>query len=228
MNKLPLSPTDLVTIYKEKLTNKSYVLMIDYEGSKEVLGVEHILIYLSNTGFTAGFSSVDDELLLKYIGLDFLVDSPILTRVWANILRTKVGVPLSDKDELLLGIFSLEDIKSFISNNKETVESLERSLRSVVVAIIDNAMDEEELTGSESGLGVNVGYLLRDAIDAVMGVISKKGINKQVDTSVFNNKSKFFGGDIFKWMSDNGTLKLVASMLPKEHEVFSSGAIKQN
>jgi hypothetical protein len=210
---LPLSPTDLVAIYKE--------------GSKKVLEVDHILIYLSNTGFTTGFSSVDESLLLRYVEIGFLVDSPLLSRIWSNILRVKAGIPLSGPDKVLLSIFSEKQIENFISNNSGAIEMLEHSVRSMVVAVIDNAM-EQESSGSESGLGLNVGYILRDAIDTVMGVIAKKGLTENVDISVFNNKSKFFGGDIFKWMHDNGITNLIASMLPKDHEVFTSGAFKQD
>jgi len=225
-NKLPLSPTDLVVIYKEKQENSAYVLMIDYEGTKEVLSVEHILIYLANTGFVSGFSSVDSELLLKYIEMDFLVDSPTIARVWANILKTWVNAPLSESDQALLSLFSEADIAKFIEENQALLQRMADSLCSVAVAVITNIM-ETTPNETESHLGTNMGFLLRDSIDAVLNVIVEKGLSDTVDVSVFNDQSKYFGGDIYKWMHDNGVLRLICSMLPKDHEVFSSSVFEQ-
>ena len=52
---LPLAPQDLVAIYKEKEKNKDFILYVDYHRTKEKLSAKHIIIYLANTNFKAGW-----------------------------------------------------------------------------------------------------------------------------------------------------------------------------
>jgi hypothetical protein len=180
---------------------------------------------LANTGFVSGFSSVDSDLLVKYIEMDFLVDSPTIARIWANILKTWVNAPLSNSDKALLPLFDEAAIAEFITENQELIERIANSLCSVTVAVIANIMETTPST-TESQLGTNMGFLLRDSIDAVLCVIVEKGLTDVVDASVFNDKSKYVGGDIYKWMHDNGVLRLICSMLPEDHEVFRSSVFK--
>ena len=67
---LPLAPTDLVAIYKEKEEKEDYILHIDYTASKEKLKPEHIIIYLANTNFKASFYYFNE--LHKRTGYYFL------------------------------------------------------------------------------------------------------------------------------------------------------------
>lgn len=225
---LPLSPTDLVRIYEVKQEDKDFVLMVDYENSKKDIAVEHILIYISNTGFRATFSSIDDDILLKYISMNFLVDSPILSRIWANIIKVNLGVKLSDGDELLLKDFDRDSIQNFINSNKKTVNDLSFILRSLPVAIVSNIMESSEYeSDDEVEVGINAGYVMHYSPDAIMAAISAKGIYNNVNTNIFNAEAKYYGGDIFKFLFEGGITGLITSMLPKEHEVFSYASIER-
>ena len=58
---LPLNPVDLAEIYKIKADQDDYILHVDYEASKKVLSVKHILVYIANTNFKVQFNTIDAE-----------------------------------------------------------------------------------------------------------------------------------------------------------------------
>ena len=64
---LPLAPQDLVAIYKQKEEDKDFILYVDYYQTKQKLSPKHIIIYLANTNFKAGFTFLDEELITEYI-----------------------------------------------------------------------------------------------------------------------------------------------------------------
>nr|MCS5589324.1 hypothetical protein [Candidatus Thioglobus sp.] len=120
MYKLPLSPIDLTTIYKQKLNEDGYMLEVDYAESKKVLSVKQMLIYLSNTGFTCKFSEVDNELISEYIQLNFLVDSPMLSRIVGNLIKVSLNERVVDVSEN----FGVEKLVEFLKEDGDIINDL--------------------------------------------------------------------------------------------------------
>lgn len=224
MYKIPLSPIDLTKIYQKKQADKDFMLDVDYGASKEKIAAKQILIYLANTGFKASFDKVDDELIKNYIELDFLVDSPLLERVVSNII--KVYFEEDPKDSLEL--YSKEDIRVFINENLDLVEDLVGVISSMPAFCLDriNKFEDSKLsfdidlgaeyTDPKSNVGLNVVNIITSGFDATLLTLSKIGMSNKIDSGVYNEDSKYNGGDIMMALYGNGVVANIIEMMPDE------------
>lgn len=217
MYKLPLSPIDLTSIYKKKLNESdTYVLLVDYAASKEVLTTKQILMYLSNTGFKCAFSEVDNELIEQYLQLNFLVDSPLLSRIVGNIVMSRLGESVDES-------YNNDFVNKFDS---DTINDLTEDLSGLMPFIINsiNDLDNEieidiETSGdhdNDSLVGLNILNIIVHCTDAVMGVIKNLGFKTTYNSNIFNNESKYEGKDIFAKLNDNNIVSLIYGFIPKE------------
>lgn len=220
---LPLNPVDLTEIYKSKLDNDEFTLAVDYTSSKEKMNARQVLIYLSNTAFKCGFDSVDAKLVEAYMTLNFMVDSPSLDRIVANILKVRMGVEPTDSLEL----FGLDNISSFIANNEQLVEDLVVTIATLPLFVADsvNAMEDGniKITGlpsyteySSSRLGLNFINIVSNGFDAALKVISAMGFNDSMNTSIFNDESKYAGVDLMKMLHVRGVSYTILDMFPED------------
>jgi|LWDU01.1.fsa_nt_gi hypothetical protein len=219
---LPLNPLDLTEIYKNKADNDDFTLSVDYTKSKEVLTSKQILIYLSNTAFKCGFNTIDEELLLSYIHINFIVDAPSLDRVVSNIIKVKLGGEILDSTEL----FGLDDINSFIQNNEEVVESLISTISGLPIFIMEtiNSLDNNltinhNLNVSRTDaktVGLNYLNIVVNAYDAVLLTFTKRGLRSSINTSIYNTESKYRGIDLYKSLYDKGTVNQILKLLPDD------------
>ena len=223
MYTLPLNPVDLTGIYKNNLEDNSFVLPVDYVESKKVLTPKQILIYLSNTGFTASFNKIDNELVTEFIKLDFIVTSHMLTRTVSDIIRTRLGRGLV-YDPIL---FTLEDINGYLKENGDIVDDLIDDMSGVPSFIVDTINNNEDsgisindsMSFSEyekSTTGLNILGITSDGLDSLALVINKKGLNSRINTSLFNKSSKYKGGDLYHMLHKTGVVNFVLSLFPEE------------
>ena len=118
LHTIPLSPIDLANIYKDKTDD--YVLHVDYTRSKEGLSAKQILIYLANTGFRCTFDSIDDDLIQAYMEMDFLVDSPVLSRIVVEIIKQRMDDAASAPSQKELvddWINAMAELPAFVMGN---------------------------------------------------------------------------------------------------------------
>lgn len=217
MYKLPLSPTDLTTIYKKKVAEPdTHVLLVDYAASKEVLTPKQILIYLANTGFRCTFSEVDSVLIEEYIQVNFLVDSPLLSRIVGNIIMRQLG-------ENVGGVYDNEFVNNFDSTFiKALTEDISGLLPFVIKTI--NDLDSElkidiettPVDNENSVVGLNIFNVIVHSTDAVMAVIKNIGFKTTYNSSVFNSDSKFGGKDIFGALHEHNIVSLMFKFIPEE------------
>jgi hypothetical protein len=224
MYKIPLSPIDLTKIYQQKQADKEFMLDVDYSTSKEKLAAKQILIYLANTGFKASFDKIDDELIKNYIELDFLVDSPLLERVVSNIIKVYFDEDPDDSLEL----YSKESIQLFISGNKDLVDDLINVISSMPAFCIDRMETFEdskisfdvdlnvEYVEAESNVGLNIVNIITSGFDATLLVLSEIGMSTKIDSGVYNDKSKYNGGDIMMAFHDSGVVASVIELMPDD------------
>jgi hypothetical protein len=223
MYTLPLNPIDLTEIYKKKLEDDSFVLFVDYVKSRESLTAKQILIYLSNTGFTAAFNKIDNDLVTEFIKLDFIVSSHMLTRTVSNIIRFRL------KHEIVDGLimFTTKDIEEYLVDNVDVIDDLIDDMSGISSYIVDTINNNEDsgicindnMTFSEhnkSATGLNILSITSDGLDSLALVISEKGLNKSINTSLFNKASKYHGGDLFHMLYKNGVVNFVLSLFPEE------------
>jgi hypothetical protein len=143
---VPLSPDLMVEMFNERKdgTNRLYVI----ETEESQLQGRGMLLYLANLKIPCVFDVVSDELMLEYLTVSEIVDSPQMKMIHANMLgiikNEHVLYPSAVED------FSIERMIDFITNNAELfndqcmfVESIplfvEVSLRRV-----DVEQDEED------------------------------------------------------------------------------------
>lgn len=217
MYKLPLSPIDLTTIYKEKMNDSdNYVLLVDYAASKEVLTSKQILTYLANTGFRCAFSEIDYDLIEEFLQLKFLVDSPTLARVIGNIIKYRLGEDIVENHSI-----------EFIENcETSTINDLIEDLSGLPAFIIDsvNNMDNDlsiniETNGNDSSdslVGLNIYNIIIYATDAVTSVFAKLGFKYEYNTNIFNNKSNYGGKDILKALNEQNIPAFIMGFIPDE------------
>jgi hypothetical protein len=222
---LPLNPIDLTEIYKNKLDDKEFTLAVNYTDSKDKMSSKQILIYLSNTAFKCAFDKVDDRLISDYLTINFLVDSPSLDRIVANIIKVKLGGEVKDS----LGLFSLNQINNFIDNNENLVEDLIITMSSLPIFIAErvNSMDEDnteirnipeytEYSGSK--IGLNMLNVLVYGFDAVLLSISDRGVTGSLNIKVYNEESKYRGVDIMKSLYDSGVVHSILQLFPDNNK----------
>jgi hypothetical protein len=222
--KIPLSPIDLTQIYKKKQDDPTYTLSVDYTESKKDLEPEHILIYLANTGFRSSFDKIDGDLVKAYLELGFLIDAPTLTRVVSNIIRMEMEEDIEDS----LEIFSLEQLNYFIDENKSLVDDLILQVSSMPLYAMNNINNFEEsevhvdhgydlkLKEGESKIGLNLLNIFTSAYDAVLIVLANRGMSAEIDTSIFNDSSKYYGSDLMNNLNNTGVLSNIMALIPEE------------
>lgn len=229
---LPLSPQDLVAIYKEKEEKENFVLFVDYIGTREKLNAEHIVIYLANTNFKTSFNIVDEDLIKAYVSSDFLIDCPLLARIVSNILRVRLGHPLNGLDEKLLPVFSMESIHEFINNNYDFIEELIGSIQSVVPFILEKVyehMDQEakdlevdlkefvdgiKVVDKPTTCGPNIARLLMTSWDAFLLIMQERGLSEGYNKALYNDAPKYFGSDLFFVLNETNITKHVLAIFP--------------
>ena len=232
---LPLTPQDLVSIYKEKEEENDgeFVLWVDYVKSREKLTPQHLLIYLANTNFKASFAQVDEELILEYIKTDFMVDSPTLARIVANIIKRRYQHKVSDLEAAMGRLFSLEQIDNFIQTHSELVDELCIGMVSAAPFILTKlaaAMPQEDLQkeihlidicsqikpiDKPANLGPNVANLVPSIFDAFCLILSQEGFVLEYNKQLYNDSPKFFGKDIYNVFCDTGVTANIIGFLPE-------------
>lgn len=212
---LPLAPQDLVAIYKAKEDTEEFILWVDYEKSKEKLSAQHIIIYLANTNFKATFSAVDADLLVQYIKSDFMVDSPLLSRLLVNIVKYKLGHNISEQEKSLFPMFNEQDMSNFIEENDSLVNELIDTLGQIVPYVLhkiqesltpeqlelelnlNEVLDNIKILDKPSNCGPNIARLITTGFDAFLLILSKNGIGTHFNKQVFNDTPKYFGKDLY-------------------------------
>jgi hypothetical protein len=229
---LPLSPQDLVAIYKEKEKNKNFILYVDYEKTKEKLSAKHIIIYLANTNFKAGFTYIDGELIAEYIRSDFMVDSPILVRMLAIIVRMRLHYEINDAERQLLFLFPEDNIHGFIEENidlvDELIETISQAVPFALTSLYENLSDvakkdEVELTNyvnsievvdKPSNCGPNVARFMTEGWDGFLCVIHNMGVANKFNKAVYNSQPKYFGKDLYFIMNETRVIDQIMGLFP--------------
>jgi hypothetical protein len=229
---LPLTPQDLVAIYKEKEENKDFVLWVDYGKSRQKLSPQHLLIYLANTNFKSTFSAIDEELLLEYIKSDFMVDSPLLARMLAIIIKFKYQHPITEPESQLLAYMSETQIDEFLKVHGDLIEELCITLVSSVPFImykmwegmsdeikqlevnLKEAVERISVIDKPTKCGPNVPRLMINSFDAFSLILSKLGYIETFNKSIYNDKPKYFGKDLFFLLNETRIVDNVVNWLP--------------
>lgn len=231
---LPLTPQDLVSIYKEKEEEDDgeFVLWVDYVKSREKLTPQHLLIYLANTNFKASFAQVDEDLILEYIKTDFMVDSPTLDRIVANIIKRRYQHQISDLEGMMYKLFGLNQIDAFIQTHSELVDELCIGMISAVPFILTKlagALSEEDLQketnlidicaqiktiDKPSNLGPNVANFVNTIFDAFCCILSEEGFVLEYNKQLYNDSPKFFGKDVYNVFCETGITANIIEFLP--------------
>lgn len=229
---LPLAPQDLVAIYKQKEEDKDFILYVDYYQTKQKLSPKHIIIYLANTNFKAGFTFLDEELITEYIKSDFMIDCPILVRMVSIIVRMRLHYDINHAEKKLTILFPEEKIHEFIEQNIELVDELIETIRdSVAWAMVnlhenltDEAKkDEKELTNfinnidvydKPSNCGPNVARFITEAWDGFLCIIHNKGVSSTYNKTVYNEQPKYFGKDLYYIMNETRVIDQIMALFP--------------
>lgn len=229
---LPLTPQDLVAIYKEKEDNKDFVLWVDYGKSRQKLSAQHLLIYLANTNFKSTFSAVDEELLVEYIKSDFMIDCPLLARLIAILIKFKYQHPITEPETQLLAYMSETQIEEFLKVHGDLLEDVCTTLVSSVPFIMYKmweGMPEESkalevnlketveritITDRPSNCGPNVPRLMINSFDAFSLILSKLGYIETFNKAVYNDKPKYFGKDLFYMLNETRIVDNIVNWLP--------------
>jgi len=229
---LPLKPQDLVAIYKDKEEDEDFVLWVDYGRSRQKLSPKHLLIYLANTNFKSTFSQIDEELLLEYIKSDFVVDSPLLSRLIAIIIKVKYQHQITPPEEQLLAYINMDQIEEFLKAHGDLIEELCVSLASVVPFTLHKiweglndekreleenlkeAMVNLKITDKPTSIGPNVSRILINSFDAFSLVLSRLGYIETFNKALYNDKPKYFGKDLFYLLNETNIVNNIISWLP--------------
>lgn len=229
---LPLAPQDLVAIYKEKEKNKDFILYVDYHRTKEKLSAKHIIIYLANTNFKAGFTFLDEELVTEYIKSDFMVDCPILVRMLSVIVRMRLHYDINDAEKKLLLLFPEEKVHEYIEGNLELVDELIETIRDAVPWAMTNLyenlneQDKEievelknfvgdiEVYDKPSNCGPNVARFITEAWDGFLCIVHHMGVSTTYNKAVYNAQPKYFGKDLYYIMNETRVIDQIMAMFP--------------
>ncbi len=220
MYALPLSPIDLTTIYKQKLNEDGYMLEVDYAESKKVLSVKQMLIYLSNTGFTCKFSEVDNELISEYISLNFLVDSPMLSRIVGNLIKVALNERVTDVSDN----FGVKELVEFLEEDKDIINDLIDDIAGLPAFIIDTINEDKHIidvetysdSDNDSLVGLNIFNIIVHSTDAALVVFKNLGFKPKFNSNVFNNDPTCYGKDMYAALHENNIPSFVLGMLPPE------------
>jgi|TARA_B110000977_G_C11047351_1_gene481065 hypothetical protein len=231
---LPLSPQNLVAIYKEKGEDpdNKFILWVDYPNSRLKLSPKHIMIYLANTNFRTTFSVIDDELLVEYIKSDFLVDSPLLARIVSNIIKIKFQHDISPLERELFLTFSEQQCIDFIAEHAELLDEVIESMQSIIPFSLaklwenitpDNRLKEIELEETlslietvdvPSNVGPNVPMIVNSCWDVFLLVTHKLGLSLKYNIQTFNDAPKYFGKDLFYILNRSNVVNSIIDLLP--------------
>jgi len=234
---LPLSPQDLVAIYKDKGEDgkdEDYILWVDYANSRLKLSAQHIMIYLANTNFKTTFSGCDEDLLLAYIKSDFLVDCPMLARVLTNIIKVKFRHELAPLEKELFNVFDEEAIYKFIENNGDLLDEVVENVRSVIpytlTKILENLPEEQrtkevqleetvadiKATDDLIQSGPNVPMLVGQCWDVFLVVVTYTGLSMEYNKHLYNDKPKYFGKDLFFVLNHSNVVSNIVQFFPPD------------
>lgn len=231
---LPLAPQHLVQIYKDKESIEDYVLWVDYEKTKEKLSPQHIIIYLANTNFKTTFSAVDDDLIKAYIQSDFMVDSPLLARILVLLIKVKYQHKIFDQELELLPIFDMERLISFNEQNEDLMDKLVDTVASSVPFALSKLysglspeireketnladfLDSIKVTDTPPPCGPNIARLLTVGFDALLLILSKKGLSKEYNKQLYNDSPKYFGKDLYFVMCETKLTDQILSFFPDD------------
>lgn len=231
---VPLSPQDLVAIYQVKDEDDDFILWVDYAKSKEKLSAKHIMIYLANTNFTTSFSSVDADLIKAYISSEFMVDCSLLSRIVVNIIKTKLGYQLSEVEEALYFLFSPKEINIFIDENRELVNDVIQTMLSTIPFVLYKLWEglpdetkaiEVNLAGLVSEIntvdkpsvcGPNIARLITSGYDAFLLAVNIHGLSMEFNKSVFNDKPKYFGKDLYFILNHTNVVAQILNFFPED------------
>lgn len=229
---LPLTPQDLVAIYKDKEEDTDFVLWVDYGKSREKLSAQHLLIYLANTNFKSTFSAIDEDLLVEYIKSDFMVDSPLLARMLAIIIKFKYQHAITEPEAQLLAYMSEAQIEEFLKVYGDLIEELCVNTAAVVPFIIYKiweGMPEETrklevnlketvekiiITDTPTNCGPNSARLVINAFDAFSLILSQLGFIETFNKALYNDRPKYFGKDLFYLLNETRIVDNIISWLP--------------
>ena len=230
---LPLSPQDLVAIYKDKENLEEFVLWVDYEKSLKKLTAKHIIIYLANTNFKSTFSSIDEDLILEYISSDFMIDCPLLARIVVNIIKTDLGHDITPQEEQLLPMFNRERMAAFLEKHRAIMDDLYGVMTQMIPFVLHKMYEGLEDQDSEPNLksyvseidiidkpvncGPNISRLITSGFDAFLLITHKLGVSDDVNKSIFNDSPKYFGKDLYYILCETG---ITAQILDFFHEDF--------
>lgn len=232
---LPLAPQDLVAIYREKEAEsdegKEYVLNVDYDSTVEKLNDAHILIYLANTNFKTAFNKITPTLIQEWIKSNFLVNCPMLSRVYTMILRKYLDHDLTPLEVTLSEmLFSEEQMDEFIELNGNLIEDTITATQSMFPFILyklhegigagkeenlDEFVKDIEITDYQTNVGPNIAILATEAIDAIYLIFHKRGINQTFNKAIYNDSPKYFGKDLYYSFCQSRITEQIKDMLPE-------------
>jgi len=236
---LPLSPQHLVQIYKEKNEIEDFVLWVDYAKSKEKLSAQHIIIYLANTNFKTTFSGVDEDLIKAYISSDFMVDCPLLARIVVLIIKFYYKHDISEQESQLLYLFPPKLIWKFLEDNSALVEELINTVASSVPFALTKLyeglteeqkevetnlkelLDDIKVVDRPTMCGPNIARLLTTGYDALLLIISQKGLVKEYNKQIYNDSPKYFGKDLYNIMCVSKITDQIVAFFPDDFVVLA-------
>lgn len=226
---LPLNPVDLAAIYKIKADQEDFTLRVNYEESKKVLSVKHILVYISNTNFKVQFDTVDAELLNEYIKCTFLVEAPLLSRIIALIAKRKLEYQYNDVDDAINLLWTDEMIDAYLEEHSDLFDDLMDKLQHIPLFCIAQATkydekysqvlpDEVEYVDTETDIGLNIVYIATYALDVLYLLGHKYGPwpTQNLNTRVFNDTSKYQGSDLYNTLLKQGVATSVLDLFDEE------------
>ena len=137
---LPLSPTAIVHYF----SNKDDLYDVDFDSSINNLTEVSMLLYLSNLGIKCNINKITTKLLVNYMTIKEFVDIPVLAETMANVLYfAKYGEVVYEE---ALQLYSVEDIKTFISLNMNMVTDQLMFLDSIFLFILSSTDDFDDNT----------------------------------------------------------------------------------
>ena len=226
---LPLKPTDLAEIYKIKADQPDYILHVDYEETKKVLSVKHILVYIANTNFKVQFDTVDAELINEYIKINFLIEAPLIARIIALIAKRKIGYEYNNVDVAMNTLWSDEMIDQYLEENGELFDDLLDKLKHVAMFCLDQASkynekykdyvpEDLEYVDSETEVGLNIVYIATYALDILYLLGNKFGPwpTSNLNIRVFNDESKYQGHDLYNTLLRHGVATNMLELFDEE------------
>lgn len=226
---LPLNPVDLANIYKIKADQEDYILHVNYEESKKILSVKHILVYISNTNFKVQFDTIDAELINEYIKCDFLVECPIIARIIALIGKTKLNQEFNNVDTALSTIWPKETIEAYLEENNELIEDLFDKLQHIPLFCISQSTkyddkfkefvpEDLDYTDEETNIGLNIVYIATYALDLLYLLGNKFGPwpTSNLNKRLFNDVSKYKGSDLYNTLLKQGVATSMLELFEEE------------